>query len=420
MKLHFEEEDLSERQECSARTGNLEETALNCAMAKKQYQRDTAEKIFEILLNSFGSGVQGHQAKMRFEKRRQREDETIDRFLDDLEMLRRRSQPDESNRRMNLAVASKFIDGVKNDELRTMLATHYTPLSTNAPTPEELRLKSKEYLLLKPPSRSGYYKNNYGNFNNGPANQGNNWYKPRDDMDKRRSCANCGSTDHHVSACPTYKQGMKAIGFSLEDEDASEVDHEDFMRGVIAKFGPRCVFCNLEGHFKSDCPQFWDAVADIKHPRHEKALSGVKASKARLLSEAEARRKDKPQELATKKMQAVTKETREPESVTAADDFKIDYRAAAGDALNRVQQELVTKEIEQKVKLELEHEKLQEQLNTFEATEVEETKAPSSLNMKLNVISGQRFGMVPQGRKIRSIISVAGHQVIRNLSEPSL
>ena len=61
-------------------------------------------------------------------------------------------------------------------------------------------------------------------------------------MDKRRSCANCSSTDHHVSACPTYKQGMKAIGFSLEDEDASELDHEDFMRGVIVKYGPRCSF----------------------------------------------------------------------------------------------------------------------------------------------------------------------------------
>ena len=90
-------------------------------------------------------------------------------------MLRRRSQPDESNRRMNLTVASKFIDGVKSDELRTMLATYYTLLSTNAPIPEELRLKSKKYLLLKPPSRSGFYKNIYGNFNNGPANQGNNW-----------------------------------------------------------------------------------------------------------------------------------------------------------------------------------------------------------------------------------------------------
>ena len=79
----------------------------------------------------------------------------------------------------------------------------------------------------------------------------------------------------------------------------------------------------------------------------------------------------------------------------------------------------MTKEIEQKMKLELENEKLQEQLNTFEATEFEETKAPSSLSMKLNVISGQRFGMVPQGSKIQSITSVAGHQVIRNLSEPS-
>ena len=29
---------------------------------------------------------------------------------------------------------------------------------------------------------------------------------------------------------------MKAIGFSLGDEDASEVDHENFMSGVIAKF----------------------------------------------------------------------------------------------------------------------------------------------------------------------------------------
>ena len=74
--------------------------------------------------------------------------------------------------------------------------------------------------------------------------------------------------------------------------------------------------------------------------------------------------------------------------------------------------------MEQKVKLELEIDKLQEKLNTFEATEIEKTKAPSSLSMKLNVISGQRFGMVPKGSKIQSKILVKGHQVIRNLSEP--
>ena len=117
-------------------------------------------------------------------------------------------------------------------------------------------------------------------------------------------------------------------------------------------------------------------------------------------------------------MQAVTEEICEPEPVTAADDFKIDYRAVSKEALNKVQQKLVTKEIEQKVKLEFENEKLQEKLNASEASRVKETKAPSSLSIKLNAISGQRFGMVPQGSKMQSIISVAGHQVIRNLSEP--
>ena len=90
----------------------------------------------------------------------------------------------------------------------------------------------------------------------------------------------------------------------------------------------------LEGHFKSDCPRFWDAVAYIKHSSHEEALSGVKASNACLMSLAEARRQEKPQEMATKKMQAVLEETSEPEPGTAANDFKIDYKAAAREALS--------------------------------------------------------------------------------------
>ena len=73
----------------------------------------------------------------------------------------------------------------------------------------------------------------------------------RVDIDNRRSCSNCSSTDHNVSACPTYKQGMKAIGFSLEDEDASDIDHDDFVR-VIAKFGPRGFRYLLDCHCNSD------------------------------------------------------------------------------------------------------------------------------------------------------------------------
>ena len=102
-------------------------------------------------------------------------------------------------------------------------------------------------------------------------------------------------------------------------------------------------------------------------------------------------------------------ETSGMESKTAANTFKIEYKAAARDALYRVQQELATRETEQNIKLELENERTQAQLSAFEASVAEETKAPTSLNMKLNLISGQSFGMVTQGSKIQSIISIAGH-----------
>ena len=57
------------------------------------------------------------------------------------------------------------------------------------------------------------------------------------------------------------------------------------------KYGLGC-FCSLEGHFNSDCAQFWNAVADAKHPHHREALSGVKASRTRLMNEAKSRKKE--------------------------------------------------------------------------------------------------------------------------------
>ena len=147
-------------------------------------------------------------------------------------------------------------------------------------------MKSRKYLHIKPRAQNRY--SNYGNYsasNNGAISS---WYRPRDDMDKRRSCANCGSMDHHVSACSTCKQNMKAIDYLLDDVDATDEDHEEYARGLIMKYGPRCFFCNLEGHFKSDCTQFWDAVANVQHPQPEEALSDVKAIPAR---QAESGRK---------------------------------------------------------------------------------------------------------------------------------
>ena len=189
MRLYLEQDNLNdERQGCTAILINLEGTALKCVVAKKEEECHTADKIFKILLNRLGSGMKGHQAMMRFEKRRQRDDESIDRFLDDLESLRRKSDPEESTNRRNFNIASKFIDGVESDDLRTMLAVYYTLSKDSAPTPEEMRQKSREYMLMKPKKCSC---SDNRNVQGGSQPQRSSWYKPRDDMDKRRSCANC-------------------------------------------------------------------------------------------------------------------------------------------------------------------------------------------------------------------------------------
>ena len=96
----------------------------------------------------------------------------------------------------------------------------------------------------------------------------------------------------------------------------------------------------MEGYFKSDCTQFWDAVADAKHPRHEEALSGVKASRARLMNEADSRRKETtPSTFTTKKVNTLHEElvasSLEAES---AGPLKVHYGLAVRTALQNVQQ----------------------------------------------------------------------------------
>ena len=84
---------------------------------------------------------------MKFAKRRQRHEES--KFLADIELFRRRSNPDERIPERNLAIASTFRDGVRSDELKTVLATHFTLSLDQVPTPDDFRMKLREYLLIK-------------------------------------------------------------------------------------------------------------------------------------------------------------------------------------------------------------------------------------------------------------------------------
>ena len=188
------------------------------------------------------------------------------------------------------------------------------------------------------------------------------------------------------------------------------------------KYGPRCFFCNLDGHFKSDCTQFWDAVADAKHPRHEEALLGVKASRARLMNNAESRKKEvTPSTFTSKKAKTLPDEAIASRlEAESAGPLKVDYGLAARTALQNVQQELATEEVKQWVRSELESTDLWEKIDILAKTTKEQGKQePRKQGLKLNVIKCKIFGMTKEATKIMSIISVAGHQVVKNLSEPS-
>ena len=64
-----------------------------------------------------------------------------------------------------------------------------------------------------------------------------------------------------MAECTTYKQGMKSLGYAPDEEDMNEPDGRT---RVLQRPGhqDRCemFFCIQEGHFRMDCPLFWEAV----------------------------------------------------------------------------------------------------------------------------------------------------------------
>ena len=182
---------------------------------------------------------------------------------------------------------------------------------------------------------------------------------------------------------------MKAIGYFLDDVDATDEDQEEYVRGLIMRYGPRCFFCNLKGHLKSDCTQFWDAVADAKHPRHEEALSVVKASRARLMNEAKSRKKKVTTGTFTTKNVKTLPDEAIASSLEAksARALKVDYGLAARTALQNVKQELATKEVEQWVRSELENTERREKFDILGRSMKEEDNQESRKQvLKLNVL----------------------------------
>ena len=313
-------------------------------------------------------------------------------------------------------ISREFIEGMRSDDLRTMLATHYTLSKDNAPAPEEMRQKSREYMLMKPKK---YSYSEGRNMQGGSQPQRSSWYKPRDDMDKCRSCANCGSADHHVADCTTYKQGMKSLGYAPEEEDMNQTEEQEFYSGLIIKIGARCFFCNPEGHFRMVSPLFCKAVKNQNHPKHKLALAAVQNTRNRQAENDLNNKEAASCELSTMTVEAVT-QNNDVTGVEKRNSLEISYEIAAAEAINKLKQDLAFKEIKQRLKQEKEKERLSKTpcMTIPEPETGENSMSRGNCNL-LKMVTGKPFGITKIGARSMSIITLGGHEVTRNLSESS-
>ena len=111
-----------------------------------------------------------------------------------------------------------------------------------------------------------------------------------------------------------------------------------------------------------DCPLFWKAVKNQSHPKHKLALAAVQNQKNRQ-TEFETKNPETPSvELPTKTVKTVTQVSSAMEA-KAMNSLEINYERAAAKAINKGKQDLATKEIEQRLKQEMEGQKLNETLS---------------------------------------------------------
>ena len=155
-----------------------------------------------------------------------------------------------------------------------------------------------------------------------------------------------------------YKHGMKSLGYAPDEEDMSQTEEHEFYSGLIIKIGARCFFCNQEGHFRMDCPLFWEAVKNQNHPKHKLALAAVQNRQA----EFDTKNSEAPSaELPTKTVKAET-QVKNAIAAEVTNSLEINYEKAAAEAINKVKQDLATNEIKQRLKQEIERQKLIETL----------------------------------------------------------
>ena len=132
--------------------GHLEGEARIYIINKAESERDTPEKVFELISSRFGAGGNRMQVRQTFQSRVQQEKEDWTQYLDALEGLRSQGFPQESITTKRYEILQCFMEGVRDPVLRRELAIVYASETflTEPPTVESLRFTTRQLQRNRP------------------------------------------------------------------------------------------------------------------------------------------------------------------------------------------------------------------------------------------------------------------------------
>ena len=125
-------------------------------------------------------------------------------------------------------------------------------------------------------------------------------------------------------------------------------------------------------------------------------------------------------ELSTKSVKGVIEEKDTKRTTTTKRELEINFQKAAANAIVKRKQDLAAKEIEQRLKREIEKQRRNEIVSAARA----EPDTSKNLKIKdncntLKMETGKLFGITKIGERIMSIITVGGHEATMNPSGPN-
>ena len=199
---------------------------------KSEVERDTDEKVFTLLARRFGTGSSKIHLQQQFRTRNQNNEEDYMQYLDALEGLRSQGYPNEEVTVRRYEIMQKFIEDVRNFELKRNLALMYAQEQyvEAPPTVEALRFTVQQYLRMRGSSRPENYQmatpqqpqppqpNQQPKLPQAippPIQQPQQVPPPLQPAPYRqqpqRACFNCGDPSHFVIDCPLKDRARKPI-----------------------------------------------------------------------------------------------------------------------------------------------------------------------------------------------------------------